>query len=190
MNKEELIESINRYIPYNEQEEKDKAFILDMIFKCDDIFLRDNLFAHMSASSWIVNKDRTKTIMVYHNIFNSWSWLGGHADGNVDLFEVALKEAKEESGVKNIKPLSKDIYSLEVLTVNGHEKNGKYVSSHLHLNITYLLEADENDELIIKEDENSGVKWFNLDEVIEASSEEWYKERIYPKLIDKLSLYK
>ena len=60
---------------------------------------------------------------------------------------MAIQEAKEESGLKNIVPLSDSIFSIEVLTVDGHEKKGSYVSSHLHLNITYLLQADENEEV-------------------------------------------
>ena len=78
--------------------------------------------------------------------------------------------------------MSEDIYSLEVLTVDGHEKRGEYVPSHLHLNVTYLLEADERDSLHICEAENSGVRWFTLEGALRASSEPWFVERIYKKL--------
>ena len=124
--------------------------------------------------------------MAYHNIYNSWSWLGGHADGEEDLLKVAVKEAKEKSGISNVVPVSEQIYSLEVLTVDGHQKKGAYVSSHLHLNITYLLEAEETEKLHIKEDENSNVAWFPLEEAIAASSEPWFREHIYRKLNEKL----
>ena len=124
--------------------------------------------------------------MAYHNIYNSWSWLGGHADGETDLLKVALREAREESGLRNVRPVSEDIYSLESLTVDGHIKKGKYVSSHLHLNVTFLLEADEEDSLSVKPDENSGVAWFGLEEAIEASTEEWFRENVYAKLNEKL----
>ncbi len=90
----------------------------------------------------VVNKDRSKVLMVYHNIYNSWSWMGGHADGETDLLSVAIREVKEEAGISNVRPVSEEIFSLESLTVDGHVKKGNYVSSHLHLNITYLLEAD------------------------------------------------
>ena len=75
---------------------------------------------------------------------------------------------------------------LESLTVNGHVKKGKYVSSHIHLNVTYLLEADEKEKLKIKEDENSGLAWFSLDDVYQASNEEWMVLNIYRKLNAKL----
>lgn len=182
----EIKKQIEAYQPYNEQEEQDKELILTCLEEDKDIFSRESRLAHMTASAWIVNKDRTKVLMAYHNIYNSWSWLGGHADGETDLLQVALQEAKEESGIKNVRPVSEDIYSLEVLTVDGHVKKGKYVSSHLHLNVTYLLEADEEDSLTVKPDENSGVAWFGLEEAIEASTEEWFQENIYSKLNEKL----
>ena len=125
-------------------------------------------------------------LMIYHKIYNSWAWTGGHSDGDSDLLYVAMKEAKEETGIKNIAPISKNIYSLELMNVNGHEKREKYVGSHVHLNVTYLLEADENEKIHIKEDENSGVKWVPIDKILEVSSEPWVRDRVYAKIISKM----
>ena len=97
-----------------------------------------------------------------------------------------MREVKEETGVENVKVLDDDIFSLEIVCVNGHIKRGKYVSSHVHLNVTYLLEVDENATLRIKEDENSGVKWVPIDEVEVTSNERWVKENVYMKLNEKL----
>lgn len=181
-----LIRDIEEYIPYNEQEAADKEVILAMLKTEPDIFRRENRTAHMSASAWVVSPDREKVLMVYHNIYNSWSWLGGHADGETDLLKTAVREVREESGLNHVRPLRDSIYSLEVLTVDGHEKNGKYVNSHLHLNITYLLEADPAESVREKPDENSGVAWFAREEAVQMSAEPWFRERIYRKLNDKL----
>ncbi len=184
-----LKEQIRAYRPVNEQEERDKELILLCLETEKDIFTRENHLAHMTASAWIVNEQRTKVLMAYHNIYKSWSWLGGHADGETDLLKVALKEAQEESGIRHVKPVSEKIYSLEVLTVDGHVKKGAYVSSHLHLNVTYLLQAEETDVLHIKEDENSNVAWFPLEEAVAASTEPWFQEHIYCKLNEKLNYW-
>ncbi len=184
-----LLSQLQAYKPFNEQEEKDKELMCFCLQQYDNIFFRENKIAHMTASAWVVNKERTKVLMIYHNIYNSWAWLGGHADGQKDLLQVAMKEVREESGLTTVTPISKDIYSIEVLTVNGHIKRGEYVSSHLHLNVTYLLEADEKEELKIKPDENSGVAWFSLEDAIEASSEEWFKKNVYPKLNERIPDY-
>ena len=181
-----IIEEIKKYRPCNAQEQRDQALILDFLEKNGDAFLRSNLLAHMTASSWIVNPERTKTLMVYHNLYDSWSWTGGHADGETDLLSVALREAREETGIAHVRPLSPEFFSLEVLTVDGHEKRGEYVPSHLHMNVTYLLESEESDTLHICREENSGVAWFTLEEALKASSEPWFVERIYKKLNNKL----
>lgn len=183
--KMELKEQIINYKPFNEQEERDKALLLEWLSSGKDVFTRENKAAHFTASAWVLNPARTKVLMIYHNIYNSWAWMGGHADGEKDLLKVAEREAKEESGITDIRPVSEDILSLEVVTVSGHEKRGKYVSSHLHLNVTYLFEADENQELFIKPDENSGVMWIGLDDIKNKSTEEWFIDRIYSKLIAK-----
>lgn len=184
----ELISKLEAYLPFNEQEKCDREIIISRLKNEEDIFTRNNNTAHVTVSGWVVNRERTKTIMAYHNIYKSWAWLGGHADGNENLAEVALKEVMEECGAVNAGLVDGEIFSLEVLTVNGHVKKGKYVPSHLHLNITYLVEVDESDALTIKEDENSNVKWFTFEEAVEASSEPWFKEWIYPKLVGKLTV--
>ena len=182
----DLISQIERYLPFNEQEERDRNLILRCLREEKNIFSRENDLAHMTASAWVVNPDRSRVLMAYHNIYDSWSWLGGHADGSQNLLEVALREVTEESGVRHVRPVTEDIFSLESLTVDGHIKRGAYVSSHIHLNVTYLLEAREEDTLTVKDDENSGVAWFGLDEAVAASSEPWFQEHIYRKLNEKL----
>ena len=181
-----LIGQIEAYRPCCEQEERDKAVILAFLAAHEDAFLRTNLVAHMTASAWVVNPARDKVLMVYHRLYDSWAWTGGHADGETDLLSVALRECREETGVEHVRPVSEEIYSLEILTVEGHEKRGQYVPSHLHLNLTYLLEADERDALRVCEAENSGVRWFSLADSLTAPSEPWMVERVYRKLNAKL----
>ena len=184
-----IVEALRAYRPCCEQEERDRAFILDFIEKNPDALLRENPVAHLTASAWVVNAARDRVLMVYHRIYDSWSWTGGHADGAEDLLAVALRECREETGVEHLRPVSEDVYSVEVLTVDGHEKHRQYVSSHLHLNLTWLLEADERDALRVCEEENSGVRWFTLDGALAASTEPWFVERIYKKLNGKLSAF-
>ena len=181
-----LMEQLAAYIPYNEQEERDRTLLLDCLRREPEVLTRKNPLAHFTASAWVVNPAHTRVLMAYHNIYRSWSWLGGHADGESDLLAVALREVREESGIRSARPVSRDIFSVEALTVDGHEKRGAYVSSHLHLNVTYLLEADEEEALSIKPDENSGVRWFTLEESETVPSEPWFCARVYRKLNEKL----
>lgn len=186
INVDNLKEDIEKFIPYNEQEEVEKRIMLNYINDFDDILTRQNEYGHFTSSAFVLNKERTKILMIYHKIYNSWAWTGGHSDGDNDLLYVAMKEAKEETGIKNVTPISKNIYSIEIINVNGHEKRGKYVGSHVHLNVTYLLEADENEKIHMKEDENSGVKWIPINKVLEVTSEPWVRDRVYAKIIEKM----
>ena len=186
INVDSLKENLEEFEPYNEQEEVDKKIILDYINNFDDTLTRQNKYGHFTSSAFVLNKERTKILMVYHKIYNSWAWPGGHSDGDSNLLNVAMKEAKEETGIKNVIPIFKNIYSIEIISVNGHEKSEKYISSHVHLNVTYLLEADENEKIHIKEDENSGVKWVPIDNVLDLTSETWVRDRVYAKIIEKM----
>lgn len=176
------------FIPFNEQEENDKRLMLKYINDFDDVLTRNNEMCHFTVSNWIVNKDRTKVLMAYHNIYKSWAWTGGHVDGDDDFWNVAYKEANEETRINSLKPLCDGIFGIEILTVDPHIKRGKYVSSHLHLDCSFLFEADEDEILSIKEDENSDVGWINIDEVCNITNEEKMKP-IYKKLNDKLKQF-
>ena len=181
-----LSTALRAFRPWNGQEEKDTAELLRRLGSGEQLWTRENTAAHLTASAWVVDPARERTLMCYHRIYNSWSWLGGHADGETDLLSVALREVREESGLRRVRALRRDIFSVEILTVDGHEKRGAYVSSHLHLNVTYLLEADPGEPLRVKADENSGLAWFALDEAVERSTEPWFRARIYSKLNARL----
>lgn len=90
-----FVQQIIDYIPINKQETQDKKVILDYIkLFPQNILLRDNEFAHITSSGFIMNKSLDRVLMVHHNIRNTWAWTGGHMDGDSDLLHVAIKEAK------------------------------------------------------------------------------------------------
>ena len=183
--KEKLIEQIRNYVPVNEQEQTDRLSLLRWLESGEDISVRDNLIGHLTASAWVVTPDRTRVLMAFHKLYNSWAWLGGHADGNWDLLAVAEKEAREESGIRELSCVSREPVSMEILTVDGHEKKGKYVPCHLHLNLTYLFEAEPDQLLQVKPDENTGVAWLDMEELGQKCNEPWFVERIYSKLVKR-----
>ncbi len=180
-----LLEEIRSYHPANEQEERDRALMLQYMAHATDYLKRENPIAHFTASLWTVNRQRTKTLMAYHNIYQSWAWIGGHADGVEDLRSVALRELREETGVTSGRLVSEDIFSLEIMTVDGHEKHGSYVSSHLHMNVTYLAEANEAEALTVNRAENQAVQWWPLEDALKAATEPWVVNRIYRKLAER-----
>ena len=186
-NTEKLLKDIGNHNAFNPAEEASVEAFRFFIKKFGkDIWTRDNLTGHVCASAWVVNKDRTKVLMAYHNTFKSFAWLGGHADGNKNLAEVAEKEALEETGLSQIKILNGG----KVLDVDTHEclahvKRGKPVAAHLHFNLTYLFEADENDAVAAKLDENAAVKWIDNKDILRIVTEE-HMLPVYDRLLKKV----
>lgn len=172
------------YEPFNEQEEADLRVIRRAIETFNDVLTRDNEIVHVTVSGFVVNASRDKVLMIHHNIYNAWGWTGGHADGESDLLSVAIREVLEETGVQAT-AVSEEIFSVDVLQVLAHTKKGKYVTPHVHLNVTYLLEADESQTLTIAEDENSGVAWIAFEKVSSICNEA-HMIPVYEKLMEKV----
>ena len=180
-----LNEFIGKYQPFDEREAADKqAFDYFLQAFGDDVWSRNNLVGHISASAWVVNPERNKVLMAFHNIYHSWAWLGGHADGERDLLSVAKREAKEESGIKNLSALSVLPVDINVSQVRNHVKNDRFVPAHLHYNLTFLFEAGENEVLNSRPDENSDVKWIGFGNIAEECKED-YMLPVYQRLMKK-----
>ncbi len=180
-----LKEQIECYVPYDEQEERDKEQMLEFINDYDDVLTRDNIIGHFSASAFVVNKERTKMLVVYHIINESWMYPGGHADGEEDLLSVAVREVEEETGLK-VEVIDNNIFSIQSAPVNGHIKHGKYVSAHLHFDVLYIMEADDTVPLVYTEDELKGAKWISFEEADKETMSD-FNGLIYKKLIKKLN---
>lgn len=182
---ETVQEEVLSFQPFTEQEKLDQEQVLHLLKLEKNLLYRDNLDQHFTASAWIINPDHSKVLMVWHNIYRSWSWIGGHADGDGDLVHVARREAIEESGVENLHLLVKKPISLEILPVAAHLRRGQKVNTHRHLNLTYLFEASEYSPLSVKPDENSAVGWILLEEIPQRCQEKKMLP-IYQKLGDRL----
>ena len=176
------VDEIRAYQPRDGQEAADRKMILEYIARFpDSILTRENEIAHMTSSGFVVNADATRVLMAHHNIYRVWAWTGGHADGEGDLLSVALREAREETGAVHVRPLSAEIASLDILPVWGHVKRGKYVCAHQHLNVSYLLLADEADPLRPRAGENTRVAWLDAARLLEFTNE-WQMDGVYTKL--------
>lgn len=166
------MDELRGYLPQSPQEEADRALMLEL-GEGDPagLLTRDNRLAHLTSSGFVLNPTLDKVLMAYHNIYQSWAWTGGHADGDPDLLAVALREAREETGIRLVEPLTPALASADILTVEGHLRRGVWVSAHLHLNFTYLLVAPEDQVLRHRPAENQSVAWLPLDRLGELCSE-------------------
>lgn len=178
-------EIIEKYNPFDEQDKKDKEGMLYFINHFDDVLTRNNVIGHFSAAGFIVNKEKNKMLAVYHKIADGWTYPGGHADGDDNLLRVALKEVYEETGLKaNV--LKTEPFMISILPTKYHLKNNQFVSSHLHFDIIYLMEADESISLKMFDDAIDGVKWISFHD-IEKEKFCYFIKPIVIKMIDKMN---
>lgn len=184
-----MIKEIIKYNPQDPFEVSDKLYMIELFEEYGEKLFSRFKFFHFSASGIIFNKDYTKVLFIYHKIYNSWSWLGGHMDGETDFLEVALREMKEESGLKNVKPIKITPVSIEILPVWFHFKNDEALSSHQHLNVSYAFVADETEQLIVNKEETKGAKWILIEDLEKYVSEEQMLP-VYNKIINRVQKWK
>lgn len=121
---------------------------------------------HFCGSAWVTNPARNKTLLLMHPKLHTWLQFGGHADGEVNLFEVALRELEEESGLKaqQLKlPLEDAIFDVDVHPIPAREKNGKTEPEHLHYDVRFLVEVDDAQPLP-QSPEGLTFRWFTHEE--------------------------
>ena len=131
-----------------------KEKMLELIDTCDDCFLRQCRVGHFTASAFLLNKNMNHVCLMHHTKLDKWLQLGGHCDGDPDILNVSIKEASEESGIKNIKPLTSDIFDMDIHLVPKILND----EPHYHFDIRFLLHAYDDDTLI-KNHESKELKW-------------------------------
>lgn len=176
-----LYRQLQHFEPFDEQEAADRSTALYAMEQMDDLLTRDNLLVHFTASPWIVDPSGERVLLVYHRIYDSWGWCGGHCDGDADLIRVAKREGQEESGLSSLRLVSDKLLGLDVLDVPRHVKHGKTISCHLHINFTFLFMADDTQPFAYCEKEVAGARWVRMSEVAQVVREEAMRP-VYEKL--------
>ncbi len=167
MSKHLLLEKMYSYFSDDPHEEKMRKKIIRFIKEYDDCFERTLLIGHITASALIVNKQRTHTLMTHHQKLDKWLQLGGHSDGDPNTLNVAFREAEEESGLTTIKPISEDIFDVDVHEIPAR----KTEPLHYHYDIRFLFEADDTEDLILTNESND-LRWIPLERIEEYTTEE------------------
>ena len=151
-----LIEHLSTYTtPYPEEAKFIQSFL--SLLDHPRCFHRDHLPGHLTGSAWIIDRDHQSVLLTHHAKLNKWLQPGGHADGDENILAVALREAEEETGIKNFYLPDSGIFDIDIHTIPER----KDFPEHLHFDVRFLLQADQNDHLLITE-ESTDLKWFAL----------------------------
>jgi 8-oxo-dGTP pyrophosphatase MutT (NUDIX family) len=167
MNRDFLLVKLTQHRPHDEHERSMRDQIIKFVNEHSDCFERTLLIGHITGSAFIVNKQRTRTLMTHHQKLDKWLQLGGHSDGEWNTLNVALREAQEESGISKITPLSENIFDVDVHLIPERKSEPQ----HFHYDIRFLCEADENQDLMIT-NESKDLAWIPLETMEEYTTEE------------------
>ena len=147
---------LSNYDPIFEEEIFYRKEVLDFFEKYPDCFDRSCSVGHFTSSAWLLNKNKTKVLLLHHAKLDEWFHLGGHCDGNPDLLAVAIKECQEESGIKQIIPVQESIFDIDVHKIPKYKNEPE----HIHYDIRFLLQVN-SDEKVIKNRESKDIRWFS-----------------------------
>ena len=165
----DLLKLLSEFVPFDAREESILILTQQFVAYCNTFFDVEehnsmNRLAHkghITGSAWIVDAEKKYTLLTHHKKLNRWLQLGGHAeDGEISVLDVAVREAKEESGLTGIKLLSPNIFSVDVHLIPAR----KDFPAHHHYDIRFLFVADKNEPLNVS-DESNDLKWILLEEV-------------------------
>lgn len=162
MHRDSLKEKLIHYNPLSSAEQEFKQIMLSFLYQNPDCFERSLIKGHFTGSSWLVNKDNSKALLMHHTKLDRWFQLGGHCDGDSDILGVALKEAQEESGINGIETISTDIFDIDVHLIPSSSK----LPAHYHYDVRFLMHVT-SDEEIIQNSESKELRWIgkNPDEL-------------------------
>lgn len=132
-----------------------------------DCFLRACAPGHLTGSAWIVNTDRTHTLLTHHRKLEKWLQLGGHADGDFDLLAVAQREAEEESGLRGVRIVTGDVFDVDRHWIPPR----KGEPGHYHYDVRFVFEADPAEALVVSS-ESKELAWVEVAEVAILNPEE------------------
>lgn len=142
-------------------QELDTAEFVALLEDAADPFVRDRLDGHFTASAWLVDRAGQRLLMTHHRKLGRWLQLGGHADGDRDLAQVALREAREESGLPEL-VVEPGIFDLDRHWIPGHDG----VPGHWHYDVRYVVRCTGSETFAVS-DESHALAWRGIDRLVD-----------------------
>ena len=159
MHRRLLLDLLERYEPWDDQEAANKKRMLTFVRKYPDCFERSLNVGHITGSAWLVNENNSRALLTHHKKLDLWLQPGGHADGEADACLVALKEAREESGISEIEPISNQIFDLDIHDIPARGD----IPRHLHYDVRFLCQARHSKFRV--SDESHALAWVTPEEI-------------------------
>ncbi len=167
MDRTKLLRQLSAHLASDEHEREMLKRTADFVKSSEKLFDRNSRGGHLTGSAWIIDLDGAHALLTHHARIGAWVQLGGHVENDSDMLTAAWREAREESGLINVRPISDDIFDIDVHKIPETSKE----PAHLHYDIRFLFEADRHTELTISA-ESKSLRWIALDEITDLTREE------------------
>ena len=157
---------LNQYIENEPENQQSRALLISFAEQHQNCCERTLLVGHFTGSCWLVSKDSLRVLLTHHKKLGRWLQLGGHADGDSNLAQVALREAEEESGLTDL-TVEPEIFDLErhVIPARGAEPE------HYHHDVRFVVHATGSEEFIVS-DESHALAWRTISELVDDDAVE------------------
>ena len=167
MNREQTLQLLDNHQPADAHEAQMLDDIKTFVRQYDNFHSRQQLAGHLTGSAWVISEDRSHALLTYHGKLDLWVQLGGHCEEDADMLSAAWREAREESGLANVRPLSDRIFDVDVHAIPASPKE----PAHFHYDIRFLFEADRTAPLVVSS-ESKDLAWVEMEKIAELTSEE------------------
>lgn len=167
MNREQTLQLLDNHQPADGHETQMLEDIKQFVRSYDNFHSRQQLAGHLTGSAWVLSEDRTHALLTYHGKLDLWVQLGGHVEDDADMLSAALREACEESGLDDVKPLSDQIFDVDIHPIPANPKE----PAHFHYDIRFLFTADRTAPIVVSS-ESKDLAWVEIEKISELTSEE------------------
>jgi 8-oxo-dGTP pyrophosphatase MutT (NUDIX family) len=171
MHRAPLLHLLRRYLERWPEDRARIARVIQFVRAHEDCFERSCREGHMTGSAWILSPDHRFVLLTHHRKLGRWLQLGGHSDGDADPLRVALREAREESGMRWFRPLPQEAdpvpLDLDMHVIPACDRE----PAHTHFDVRFLLEAAPGQELVASE-ESHALRWVERARLCEWVDEE------------------
>lgn len=158
--RDHLIQLLNNYTS-SYPEESDFIIPFLALLQSQHCYNRNYFPGHITGSAWIVNAKKDSAVLVHHRKLNRWLQPGGHADGDEQLVNVALREANEETGLKNLSLLHEGLFDIDIHPIPERQD----FPAHFHYDVRFAFQANDTDNLILSAESHT-LKWIKFSDLI------------------------
>jgi len=164
MHRDNLLQLIEEYAENFPNETDVTARLSDFVKENPTCFERELACGHITGSAWLVDLKGKRVLLTHHKKLNGWFQLGGHADGDSDILNVSMTEAREESGIDNLTPVSGKIFDIDIHLIPEH----KSVPAHYHYDICFAIQVVDTENYIVS-DESNDLAWVATEDMKQYS---------------------